>query len=90
MRNAGKEIEHRVNEKTGELKVKAKNLQEVNTALKVLLKRRDTDKKELEEKVLLNVKAMVEPYLKKLKRTKLDARQKTYLGIIESNLNDII
>ena len=33
---------------------------------------------------------MCKTYLKKLKRTNLDARQKTYLGIIESNLNDII
>jgi PAS domain S-box-containing protein len=90
LRKAGKELKQRVNEKTRELKVKAKNLQEVNTALKVLLKRRDTDKKELEEKVLLNVKEMVEPYLIKLKRTQLDERQRTYLGIIESNLSDIV
>jgi DNA-binding CsgD family transcriptional regulator len=90
LRKTGTELEHQVNDKTRELKDKAVNLEEVNTALKVLLKRRDADKKELEEKVLLNVKEMVEPYLKKLKRTKLDARQETYLGIIESNLNDII
>ena len=90
LRKAGKALEQRVNEKTRELKDKTVNLEEVNTALKVLLKRRDEDKKELEEKVLLNVKEMVEPYLRKLKKTNLDARQKTYLGIIESNLNDII
>jgi len=39
---------------------------------------------------LLNVREMIEPYLEKLKKTKLDDMQKTYLGIIESNLNDII
>ena len=90
LRKVSKELERRVNEKTRELEDKAKNLQEVNTALKVLLKRRDADKKELEEKVLLNVREMIEPYLNKLKKTKLDEMQKTYLGIIESNLNDII
>ena len=90
LRKVSRDLEHRVNEKTRELKDKAKNLQEVNTALKVLLKRRDADKKELEEKVLLNVREMIEPYLNKLKKTKLDEMQKTYLGIIESNLNDII
>ena len=90
LRKAGKELEHRVNEKTSELKDKAKNLQEVNTALKVLLNKRDEDKKELEEKVLLNVREMIEPYLNKLKKTKLDDRQRTYFDIIESNLNDII
>ena len=90
LRKVSKELERRVNEKTRELEDKAKNLQEVNTALKVLLKRRDADKKELEEKVLLNVREMIEPYLNKLKKTKLDEMQKTYLDIIESNLNDII
>jgi DNA-binding CsgD family transcriptional regulator len=90
LRKVGKELEHRVNEKTRELKDKAKNLQEVISALKVLLNKRDEDKKELEQKVLLNVREMIEPYLNKLKKTKLDDMQKTYLGIIESNLNEII
>jgi PAS domain S-box-containing protein len=82
LRKAGKELEHQVNEKTFELQDKTTNLQEVNTALRVLLNKRDEDKKELEKKVLLNVREMIEPYLDKLK--------KTNLGIIESNLNDII
>jgi len=90
LRKAGKELEHQVNEKTLELMDKTKNLEEVNTALRVLLKKRDEDKKELEKKVLLNVGEMIEPYLNKLKKTKLDEMQRTYLGIIESNLNDII
>ena len=90
LRKAGNELEHRVNEKTRELKDKTKNLQELNIALKVLLNKRDEDKKELEKKVLLNVGEMIEPYLSKLKKTKLDDMQRTYLGIIESNLNDII
>ena len=90
LRKAGKELEHQVNEKTRELMDKTQNLEEVNTALRVLLKKRDEDKKELEKKVLLNVGEMVEPYLSKLKKTKLDDMQRTYLGIIESNLNDII
>jgi len=90
LRKSGKELEHQVNEKTMELKDKTQNLQEFNTALKVLLNKRDEDKKELEKKVLLNVREMIEPYLNKLQKTKLDDRQRTYLGIIESNLNDII
>jgi len=90
LRKVGKELEHRVNKKTRELKIKAKNLQEVNTALKVLLNKRDEDKKELEQKVLLNVREMIEPYLNKLKKTKLNKMQRTYLGITEYNLNEII
>jgi DNA-binding CsgD family transcriptional regulator len=90
LRKSGKELEHQVNEKTMELQEKAINLQEMNTALKVLLKKRDEDKKKLEEKVLLNVREMIEPYLNKLKKAKLNDMQGTYLDIIESNLNDII
>ena len=42
-----------------QLKDKADNLNEANIALNVLLKKRENDKKELEEKVLLNVKELV-------------------------------
>ena len=71
LRKAGKELEQRVNEKTRELQDKTKNLQEVNTALRVLLNKRDEDKKELEKNVLLNVREMIEPYLEKLKKNKI-------------------
>ena len=63
-----KKTERVLKQREKDLKDKAKNLEEVNTALKVLLKRREEDKKELEEKVLFNVKELVEPYLKKLKK----------------------
>lgn len=66
------------------------NLEEANTALKVLLKRREEDKKEFEEKMVLNVKELIQPYLEKLKNGRLNDSQKGCLGIIESNLNDII
>jgi len=73
-----------------ELEIKTKNLEEVNTALKVLLKRRDEDKTELEDKVLFNMKELALPYLEKLKAGGLDGRQMAYLSILESNLEEII
>jgi len=54
------------------------------------LKQREEDKIELEEKVLLNVRELVLPYLEKLKMKKLGEKQRAYIGIIESNLNDIV
>jgi len=77
-------------QKEAQLKTKAKNLEEVNTALRVLLKRREEDKSELEEKVLSNVKDLVSPYLERLQKTSLDANQISCLSILESNLNDIV
>jgi PAS domain S-box-containing protein len=85
-----KKTEQVLREREKELEVKTMSLEEVNTALRVLLKKRDEDKKELEDKVLSNVKELVVPYLEKLEKTGLNASQKTYIGILESNLNDII
>lgn len=73
-----------------ELASRSDNLSEVNTALKVLLKKRDEDRKALEEKVLYNVKSLIRPYLDKLKTSRLNARQEAYLDILESNLNEIV
>jgi DNA-binding CsgD family transcriptional regulator len=77
-------------EKTIRLEVKKNSLEEINTAIKVLLKKRDEDKIEIEENVLTNVKELIEPYFEKIKKTKLDAQQEALLSIIESHLNEIV
>ncbi len=73
-----------------QFKAQAQHLEEVNTAMKILLKKREEDRNELEEKVLLNVRELVVNYLEKLKHSGLDSKQKTYVDIMDSNLNDII
>jgi DNA-binding CsgD family transcriptional regulator/PAS domain-containing protein len=73
-----------------EFQNQALRLEETNVALKVLLKQRETDKIELEEKVLLNVNQLIIPYLEKIKRRKLDAKLKVYVEILESNLTEIV
>ena len=72
-----------------ELQFKTSNLEEMNTALRVMLNKRDEDRKELEEKVLLNMKWLVLPYLNKMKKSGLNEKQETYRDIIESLLNEI-
>ena len=72
------------------VKDRTAELEEVNTALKVLLKKRDQDKQELEEKILFNVMELILPSIQELKPTLKKDRQKTKLEIIESNLHDII
>ena len=84
-----KKTERALREREEELKIQATNLKEVVTALRVLLKQRDEDKTELEEKVLSNVKELVVPFLAKVKKTPLDYKQFAYIDILESNLNDI-
>lgn len=77
-------------DRDAELRIKAQNLKEVNTALKSLLKKRDSDRMELEEKVLFNVKEMISPYIRRLRETELNEKQGIYLTILESNVKDII
>jgi PAS domain S-box-containing protein len=84
-----KKTEEALKERERELEIKTHNLEEANIALKVFLKRRDEDKTEIEEKILLNIKELVVPYLEKLKKNILDEKQKIYVSILESNLNDI-
>ncbi len=73
-----------------ELESKTKNLEELNAALNVLLNKRQEDKKALEDSILSNVRTLIEPYLAKLKVSKLHPKQETLLNILESNLNEII
>jgi len=57
--------------------------------MKVLLKKRDEDKKDIGDNVLTNVRKLIDPYLDKIKKTKLDSQQKAFLNIMESNLQEI-
>ena len=66
------------------------DLEEANIALKVLLRQRNQDKQELEQKVLSNIKDLVFPYIEKLKRAPLRARDKTTVEIIENHLIEVI
>jgi DNA-binding CsgD family transcriptional regulator len=65
-------------------------LEEANIALKVLLKQREGDKSDLEQKVITNVKETVIPYVEKLKRVNLKPKDKRVVEIIASHLQDII
>ena len=90
LQEAHHELELRVKERTKDLEIKTKSLEEMNTAMKVLLKKREEDKIEIEDNVLTNVKELVMPFVDKFRETQLDGQQKTFLSIIESNLNEII
>ncbi|MBP1747927.1 MAG: pdtaS5 [Deltaproteobacteria bacterium] len=73
-----------------QLRMKSRSLEEVNTALKVLLEQREKDKNEQEDKILFNVRKLILPYVDSLRQKRLDDEQTTYLDILEANLKNII
>ncbi|HNY73525.1 MAG TPA: PAS domain S-box protein [Syntrophales bacterium] len=82
-------LEEMIRERTVELESKNVTLQELNTTLKVLLAQRDEDKRDLEERFILNVRNLVLPYVEQMKKGKLEVEQKSYLEIIETHLKEI-
>jgi DNA-binding NarL/FixJ family response regulator len=73
-----------------ELEMRTRELEEVNTALRVLLRKREEDQAAFGESMLANVKGVVGPYLERLKDSRLSDEQVRYLQIIESNIRDIV
>ena len=84
------QTEETLRKREKELLPQSKHLEEVNTALKVLLKQRENDKRDLEENVSSNVKQLVIPHLQRLKKSRLDANQRSLVSTLESNLNNIV
>ena len=84
------QAEEALKKREQELETKNIQLQDLNAALRVLLKQREDDKSELEEKVLANVKRLVIPCLEKLKNESAGSKAGAYLDTLESNLRDIV
>lgn len=82
--------EEALNRSREALEEQKQSLEEANIALKVLLKQRENDKLELEQRFLSNVKSLVLPYVQKLKNARLKPKEKTMVDIIETHLNDIV
>ena len=85
-----KRAEVTLQEKEQKLERQAQRLEEVNTALKILLEHREEEKKKSEENILSNVQKLIFPYIEKLENSRLDDKNKTYVDIIRSNLKNLI
>jgi PAS domain S-box-containing protein len=73
-----------------ELAEQARHLEEVNAALKALLRHRENDKADLEQRLIANVKELVMPYVEKLKNSSSYSDQMTLVSILESNMKEIV
>jgi len=72
-----------------ELLLEKTNLEEVNTALKVLLQKREETIEEVKSRLNLNLKKLVIPYVEKINVEGMDEQQAMILKIVTDNLNEI-
>ncbi len=85
-----KRAEKALKKRERELEAQSHHLAEVNTALRVLIRQREADKKELGGIVLRNVQELVSPYLQRIIHGRLDGQLRTLARILETNLQNII
>lgn len=71
------------------LKQKSQELQEANTALKVLLEQSSRAQQSSEEKIAANIKDLVTPYLDELELQLSDRRAAVYVDILRQNIATI-
>lgn len=72
-----------------EVAVRTRELEEANTALKVLLMHRDRESLTLKENVTANLQGRVMPYLRKLSTSGLTPDQRALATLIEQNLAQV-
>ena len=76
-------------EREAELAEKSKTFEELNTTLAVLLKRRENDLGDLEERMVGNIRDLLDPAIKHLKSGGLTDTQQKWLDVLASNLNEL-
>lgn len=83
-------IQERLRGREIELENQRLNLEQADSAIRTMMKYSQSDRAQVEEQVLINVKQTVQPYLEKLRRSGLTERQRSYLDILESSLANIV
>lgn len=73
-----------------ELEHRAAELEDTNAALKVLLKRRELDKEEIEQNIFANYQLLLNPIIQNLKTTLTQENQEEIIKILELRLKNIL
>ncbi len=76
-------LEEKVKQRTAEL-------EDMNATLRTMLKKREEDKNEIEEKIFANHKLILAPIIKNLKKNLTRESQKDMMEILESELKNIL
>jgi DNA-binding CsgD family transcriptional regulator len=84
-----KRFEADLRSKDSELEKRQQELEEVNTALRVMLKKMGEEKSLTEASITENVRSSIMPYIERLKTTSLSKTQMTFVSMIETHLKKI-
>ncbi len=76
-------------EREADLVAKSQSLEDANSALRVLLKQREDDRRELEQRFISNVREMIHPYVEKMQKRKLEPQSRACVDIIAANLDEL-
>jgi PAS domain S-box-containing protein len=85
-----KRAEQAMREREEELSIQSRNLEELNTALKVLLRQREEDRTELQEQILANVKALILPCIAQVRACRPGPPQQALLDTLERRIQGIV
>ena len=90
--DVSEQVTHQVElqQRKQELLAQSKDLEEMNTALRVLLNKANYDREEMEAKVYNNIRDLVNPYLEKLEQVCRNDLQRSYLDMVRKNLDEVV
>ncbi len=90
--DVSEQVAHQVElqERKQELLAQSRDLEEMNTALRVLLNKANYDREEMEAKVYNNIRDLVNPYLEKLEQVCRNDLQHSYLDMVRKNLDEVV
>jgi len=86
---AKKRAENTLRRRERELQEKNTQLEEMNTALRTLVKLREHDKSEIENRIFANLQQLMTPLIEKLQTSGLNDHQKIYTKLLSANLKEI-
>ena len=83
-------VEEALRQRESELEIRSRKLEDLNTTLRTLLEQRDQDRTLLEERVIANINKLIMPALEKLKAMSISRQAASLVGVLETNLKEIV
>jgi DNA-binding CsgD family transcriptional regulator len=83
-------IREELETRNSELNTKIAEIEEMDAAMRILLKSKEKDRSEIEENIMYNMKNLVMPYLEKLENSHLDAQQRFNLKMLKEDLQRVV